>query len=46
MAVVLFLEALLACRMKIGAPRYYHIVAAVGRRIVNGFMLAHETYRD
>merc|ERR1712014_569635 len=45
MAVVLLLEALLARGMQIRAASDDHIVAAVGRWIVDGLMLAHEAYR-
>lgn len=45
MAVVLLLEALLARGMQVCAARHNHIVAAVGRWVVDGLMLAHEAYR-
>lgn len=46
MRVVLFLQAFLACGVKIMAPDGNNIVTAVGRRVIDRFVFAHEEERN
>lgn len=46
MRVVLFLEALLSCRLEVLTSNHYHVVTAVCRRVVDGLVLAHEDKGD
>lgn len=46
MCAVQLLESLFARRMDVGAVNGYDVVAAVGARVEDGFVLAHEGEGD
>lgn len=46
MSVVGLLPALVACCMECAAVGDYYVIAAVGRRVEDGFVLTHEKDGD
>lgn len=46
MSIIQLLPLLLPRRIQLRAVRHHHVVAAVGRGVPDGFVLAHEDHGD